>query len=101
MAANPPIQIQVQPTAEQVIYSDVVAVNGSPLGFTLNFGQLAEPGVIRVYARVGMSPNHLKVLARLLQQNVEGYEAKLGEIPVGDAIQAPHQHIGFEPKNQK
>jgi hypothetical protein len=92
------IQLQVQPAAEQVIYSDVVAVNGAATGFVLNFGQMGEPGVIRVYSRIGMSPNHLKMLARLLQQNVEGYEAKFGEIPVGDGPQAPHHHIGFEPR---
>lgn len=100
MAQNPPISMAVQSGAEQVIYSDVVAVNGTPTGFVLNFGQWApeQPGLVRVYARVGMSPNHLKMLAKLLQQNVEGYEAQFGEIPIGENRQPPHTHIGFEPR---
>ena len=97
---QPPISVSVQPGAEQVIYSDVVAVNGTPTGFVLNFGQWApeQPGLVRVYTRVGMSPNHLKMLALLLKQNVEGYEAKFGEIPIGENRQAPHSHMGFEPR---
>jgi len=94
-----PIQVKVHESASQVVYSDMVFINGSPLGFVLNFGQWApeQPGLVRVYARVGMSPNHLKLLARLLVQNVAGYEAKFGGIVVGDDREAPHQHIGFEP----
>ena len=90
----------VQSGAEQVIYSDVVAVNGTPTGFVLNFGQWApeQPGLVRVYTRVGMSPNHLKMLAKLLMANVEGYEAQFGPIPIGDNPQPPHTHIGFEPR---
>src|SRR5437660_10901903 len=65
---QPPISLAVLPGAEQVIFSDVVVVNGSPTGFVLNFGQWApeQPGLVRVYTRVGMSPNHLKMLAQLL-----------------------------------
>jgi len=93
------VQVKVQESASQVIYSDVVLINGSPMGFVLNFGQWApeEPGLVRVYSRVGMSPNHLKLLARLLAENVAGYESQFGEIVVGDQREAPHKHIGFEP----
>jgi hypothetical protein len=95
-----PIQVKVHESASQVIYSDVAFLSGNPLGFILNFGQWApeQPGLVRVYARVGMSPNHLKVLARQLAENVAGYEAKFGEIVVGEEREAPHQHIGFTPK---
>jgi hypothetical protein len=91
----------VQPGAEQVIFSDVVAVNGTPTGFVLNFGQWApeQPGLVRVYTRVGLSPNHLKMLAKLLQANVDGYEAQFGSIPIGENQQPPHTHIGFEPRS--
>jgi hypothetical protein len=93
------VQVKVQESASQVIYSDVVLINGSPMGFVLNFGQWApeEPGLVRVYSRVGMSPNHLKLLAHLLAENVAGYESQFGEIVVGDHREAPHKHIGFEP----
>ena len=59
-----PIQVKVHESASQVIYSDMAFVSGSPLGFILNFGQWApeQPGLVRVYSRIGMSPNHLKLL---------------------------------------
>jgi hypothetical protein len=80
-----------------------VIVNGTPLGFVLNFGRWApeQVGLVRVYSRVGMSPKHLKLLAQILAQNVSGYEARFGEIVVGDSREAPHQHIGFEPITEK
>jgi len=67
-----PIRVKVQESANQVVYTDAVLINGNPLGFVLNFGQWApeEPGLVRVYSRVGMSPNHLKLLSQLLAQTV-------------------------------
>lgn len=93
------IQVKIEHSAEQIVYSDVVLVNGSPMGFVLNFGQWApeQPGVMRVYGRIGLSPNHLKLLAQLLAQNVAGYEQQFGQIVVGEQPAAPHQHIGFQP----
>jgi hypothetical protein len=104
MSEMPPsIQVKVHESASQVIYSDAVIVNGTPLGFVLNFGQWApeQPGLVRIYWRVGMSPNHLKLLAQILAQNVAGYEARFGEIVVGDTREPPHQHIGLEPLPEK
>ena len=98
MAQNS-IQVKIEHAAEQVVYSDVVMVNGSPMGFVLNFGQWSpeNPGQMRVYSRIGLSPNHVKLLAGLLAQNVAGYEQQFGTIVVGDQPAAPHQHIGFAP----
>lgn len=93
-----PIKVKVQDSANQVIYTDAVLINGNPLGFVLNFGQWApeEPGLVRVYTRVGMSPNHLKLLAQLLTQNVAAYEAKFGEMISTEDRAAPGHHIGFD-----
>jgi hypothetical protein len=68
----------------------------------LNFGQWApeEPGLVRIYTRVGMSPNHLKLLAQLLAQNVAAYEEKFGEMAVQEDRAAPGHHIGFDPTPQ-
>ncbi len=92
------IKVKVQESAKQVIYTDAVLINGNPLGFVLTFGQWApeEPGLVRVYTRVGMSPNHLKLLAQLLSQNVAAYEAKFGEMVVTEDRAAPAHHIGFD-----
>jgi hypothetical protein len=94
------VQVKIQDTASQVIYTDAVLVNGSPLGFVLNFGQWApeQPNLVRVYSRVGMSPNHMKLLANLLAQNVEGYEKQFGPITIAaQPSEPPHHHVGFQP----
>ena len=93
-----PLKVKVEESANQVIYTDAVLINGNPLGFVLNFGQWApeEPGLVRVYARVGMSPNHLKLLAQLLSQNVSAYESKFGEMTVAEDRAAHGHHIGFD-----
>jgi len=93
-----PIKVKVQESASQVVYTDAVLINGNPLGFVLNFGQWApeEPGLVRVYTRVGMSPNHLKLLAQLLTQNVAAYEARFGEMVVTEDRAAQAHRIGFD-----
>jgi len=93
-----PIKVKVQDSASQVVYTDAVLINGNPLGFVLNFGQWApeEPGLVRVYTRVGMSPNHLKLLAQLLTQNVAAYEARFGEMVVTEDRAAQAHRIGFD-----
>ena len=93
-----PIRVKVQESASQVVYTDAVLINGNPLGFVLNFGQWApeEQGLVRVYTRVGMSPNHLKLLAQLLMQNVTAYEEKFGEMSVTEDRAANAHRIGFD-----
>jgi len=93
-----PIRVKVQESASQVVYTDAVLINGNPLGFVLNFGQWApeEPGLVRVYSRVGMSPNHLKLLAQLLAQNVAAYEERFGQMVVTEDRAAGAHHIGFD-----
>ena len=93
-----PLRVKVQESASQVIYTDAVLINGNPLGFVLNFGQWApeEPGLVRVYTRVGMSPNHLKLLAQLLAQNVTAYEEKFGAMTSTEDRAASGHHIGFD-----
>jgi hypothetical protein len=93
-----PVRVKVQESASQVIYTDAVLINGNPLGFVLNFGQWApeDPGLVRVYTRVGMSPNHMKLLSQLLSQNVAAYEARFGDVAVTEDRAASGHRIGFD-----
>jgi hypothetical protein len=93
-----PVRVKVQESASQVIYTDAVLINGNPLGFVLNFGQWApeDPGLVRIYTRVGMSPNHMKLLSQLLLQNVAAYEARFGEVVVTEDRAASAHRIGFD-----
>ena len=43
-----------------------------------------------------MSPNHLKLLAQLLTQNVAAYEEKFGEMAVAEDRAANAHRIGFD-----
>ena len=92
------VRVKVQDSASQVIFTDAVLINGNPLGFVLNFGQWApeDPGLVRVYTRVGMSPNHMKLLSQLLTQNVAAYEARFGEVAVTEDRAAGAHRIGFD-----
>ncbi|HET7467285.1 MAG TPA: DUF3467 domain-containing protein [Candidatus Dormibacteraeota bacterium] len=98
-----PIKVKVHESASQVVYTDAVLINGNPLGFVLNFGQWApeEPGLVRIYSRVGMSPNHLKLLAQLLSQNVAAYEEKFGQMVVTEDRAANAHRIGFDTEPPK
>ncbi len=93
-----PVRVKVQDSASQVIYTDAVLINGNPLGFVLNFGQWApeDPGLVRIYTRVGMSPNHMKLLSQLLVQNIAAYEARFGEVVVTEDRAASAHRIGFD-----
>ncbi|HEX9475643.1 MAG TPA: DUF3467 domain-containing protein [Candidatus Dormibacteraeota bacterium] len=98
MSELPGVRVKVQESANQVIYTDAVLINGNPLGFVLNFGQWApeDPGLVRIYTRVGMSPNHMKLLSQLLTQNVAAYEARFGEVAVTEDRAAAAHRIGFD-----
>jgi len=48
-----------------------------------------------------MSPNHLKLLAQLLSQNVQAYEARFGEMVVTEDRAANAHRIGFDTEPPK
>ena len=93
----------IAPVLNEDVQHDAVLINGNPLGFVLNFGQWApeEPGLVRVYSRVGMSPNHLKLLSQLLSQNVQAYEERFGEMVVAEDRAANAHRIGFDTEPPK
>lgn len=73
-------------------YADSTRFEVSVYGITLEFGQTRptpgvpgrQPHIPRV--RVHMSPQHAKVVARLLAKNLRQYEAQVGTINVPLAI---------------
>ena len=102
----PQVQVQIPEPHFDILYSDQAFVSHTPVGFTLDFAQLTpQAGLSRVVARVGLSPIHLKLLVRVLQENLQRYEAQFGEVPVTSEMleqhQAPAHHIGFQPEAEK
>ncbi|MEA2644947.1 MAG: hypothetical protein QOE92_30 [Chloroflexota bacterium] len=101
---QPPGQVQVNIPEQHfdILYSDQAFVSHTPVGFTIDFAQLSpQLGISRVIGRVGLSPLHLKLLVRVLSENLQHYESRYGTVPVTQEMleqhQQPAKHIGFQP----
>ncbi|WP_338278005.1 DUF3467 domain-containing protein [Corallococcus caeni] len=83
----PEVQLQVQMTEEVANgqYSNLALVNHTDSEFVLDFlyVQPQQP-LARVRSRIITSPRHLKRLLKVLQDNVQHYEARFGPIPLGE-----------------
>ncbi|HEV3233503.1 MAG TPA: DUF3467 domain-containing protein [Candidatus Dormibacteraeota bacterium] len=102
VAAPSEINVQIPEPHFDILYSDQAFISHTPVGFTLDFAQLTpQAGLSRVVARVGMSPLHLKLLVRVLSDNLKRDEAEFGEVSVTKEMMEQHQarahHIGFQP----
>jgi len=77
---------KVEAPTMQTYYCNSVDVLTSVYDFTLTIGQMRasspEAIVIEQQARVIMSPQHMKVLAKLLTEKVAVYEESIAPIPV-------------------
>ena len=75
------VKIKLPPQNAEAKYSDFAAVGKNSLGFTLDFGQRMPGGKsIQIVSRVAMSPQHAKLLKKVLEKNIEDYEDKFGDI---------------------
>jgi hypothetical protein len=64
-------------------YANLVLIAHTAAEFVLDFARVT-PGVpkTKVQSRIIMTPQHLKGFAKALQENIERYEARFGEIKV-------------------
>lgn len=103
MAQQPPQnqpQINIELPADlDAIYSNFAIISHSPSEIVIDFARLL-PGVpkAKVQGRIVMTPLNAKLLLRALQENLEKYEEKFGEIHVaGDTgFAAPDRTMGFK-----
>lgn len=83
-------------------YVDSVRIGSGAYGFALELGvqglqdtpNSEIPGIKRV-AIVRMSPQHALILAKLLRQNVDAYQSKVGPILLPRAL---YESLGLEPE---
>ncbi|MFC1583748.1 DUF3467 domain-containing protein [Candidatus Neomarinimicrobiota bacterium] len=77
------IQIELDEKVGAGEYSNLAIVTHSPAEFVLDFTQVM-PGMpkARVRARLIMAPLHVKAFAMALNDNIQKYEARFGEIQV-------------------
>jgi len=101
MQAAPQQQINIELGEKEAegIYSNLALITHSPAEFVIDFTRLL-PGTpkSRVMARIIMTPQHAKSLARALGENIEKYEGQFGEIKVYGEQQS--KEFGFRPANE-
>lgn len=80
---SPRIQLQLDESLSQGVYTNLVLINHTENEFVFDFAYLqpANP-VARVRARVISSPRHTKRLLAALQKNIARYEERFGLIEV-------------------
>ena len=76
--------------ADQEEYANFAIATHSPAEFVIDFFRIL-PGIseAKVKSRIIMSPVHLKTLVRALQDNINKYENKFGEIIVKSDEKSP------------
>lgn len=77
------INIELGEKEAEGIYSNLAIITHSPAEFIIDFTRVL-PGVpkAKVHARVIMTAQHAKLLQRALEDNINKYEMKFGEIKI-------------------
>lgn len=77
----PRIQLQLDESVAQGVYSNIVLINHTENEFVFDFAYL-QPGnpIAKVRTRVISSPRHTKRFLAALQKNLDRYEERFGKI---------------------
>jgi hypothetical protein len=86
------INIELDSDVSSGEYANFVVVTHSPAEFVLDFTRIL-PGVpkAKVHSRIIMAPQHVKTFLRALNDNINKFESKHGEIKL------PKKAEGFSP----
>jgi|TARA_B110000263_G_scaffold92419_1_gene80801 hypothetical protein len=86
------INIELDSDVSSGEYANFVVVTHSPAEFVLDFTRIL-PGVpkAKVHSRIIMAPQHVKTFLRALNDNINKFESKHGEIKL------PKKEEGFSP----
>ncbi len=87
------IQLRITDDILKGIYANMAMVTHGPEEFVVDFINLYPvqgQGIIN--SRVIISPQHMKRIAAVMQEEVKKYEAKFGQIAAGPA---PEHNFGF------
>lgn len=79
------INIELGEKEAEGIYSNLAIITHSPAEFIIDFTRVV-PGVskAKVFSRIITTPQHAKMLLRALQDNIDKFEARFGEIKIDD-----------------
>ncbi|MGE5402491.1 MAG: DUF3467 domain-containing protein [Ignavibacteriales bacterium] len=94
------INIELGEKEAEGIYSNLAIITHSPAEFVIDFTRVV-PGVpkAKVHARIITTPQHAKMLMLALNDNIEKYEARFGEIKIEGQGNSPQ--FGFSNKDEK
>lgn len=93
------INIELGEKEAEGIYSNLAIITHSPAEFIIDFTRVV-PGApkAKVHSRIITTPQHAKMLLRALQDNIDKFEAKFGEIKLEGA---PNPQFGFVTDDNK
>ncbi|MFQ6094420.1 MAG: DUF3467 domain-containing protein [bacterium] len=91
------INIELGEKESEGIYSNLALITHSPSEFIIDFARVL-PGTpkSRVYARIVMTPQHVKMLQNALEENIKKYENRFGKIKL--LGREEEKDIGFQVK---
>ena len=91
------INVKIDEQVGEGIYSNFCMITHSPSEFILDFGRIL-PGLpnAKIYSRILSTPQHAKQFLKILQQNIENFEEKHGEITLPGIPEG--KDIGFKPE---
>jgi Protein of unknown function (DUF3467) len=77
------ISIELGEKEAQGTYSNLAIITHSPAEFIIDFTRVV-PGVpkAKVQSRIITTPQHAKMLLKALQDNIDKYESRFGEIKI-------------------
>jgi hypothetical protein len=95
------INIELGEKEAEGIYSNLAIITHSPAEFIIDFTRVV-PGVpkAKVHARIITTPQHAKMLLRALQENIEKFETRFGEIKI-EGPNPPQFGFSNPPKDEK
>lgn len=93
------INVKIDEQIGEGVYSNFCMITHSPSEFILDFGRIL-PGLpsAKIYSRIVATPQHAKQFMKILQQNIENFEEKHGEISLPG--KAEEKNIGFKATGQ-
>jgi len=95
------INIELGEKEAEGIYSNLAIITHSPAEFIIDFTRVV-PGVpkAKVHARIITTPQHAKMLLRVLQENIEKFETRFGEIKI-EGQNPPQFGFSNTPRKEK
>ncbi len=85
------LQIEIDPVTANGAFVNMAMVNHTETEFTLDLVYIQpQAPKATVRSRIITTPKHMKRLMLAIQDNVAKYEARFGELDLGDTPHFPH-----------